>query len=120
VYPSDIAISGTTRNRTRARAAMLSRLTTSAAHLTTSAEAQKLEDEIAKLGTSNGAGHARLGDAAERRLRDIDDQLVSVAIPTDEWDILYRSRLQVERDLLVGSKPGTEFPGREDGARALG
>jgi hypothetical protein len=114
VYPSDIAISGTTRNRTRARAAILSRLTTSAAHLTTSAEAQRIEDAIAKLAASDGATRAKLGAAARGHMDEIDEKLVDVAIPTDEWDILYRVRLQVERDLLVGAEPGTEFPGRED------
>jgi hypothetical protein len=68
----------------RARAANLSRLAASAAHLTTSAGAQKLEDQIAKL-----------------------------AAPTDEWDILYRFRLQAERDRLIGAKPGTELPGHD-------
>jgi hypothetical protein len=114
VYPSDIAISGTTRNRTRARAAILSRLTRSAAHLTTSAEAQRIEDAIAKLATSDGATRAKLGAAARGHMDEIDEKLVDVAIPTDEWDILYRVRLQVERDLLMGAKPGTEFPGREE------
>jgi hypothetical protein len=47
---------------------------------------------------------------------EIDEKLISAPIPTDEWDILYRIRLQVERDLLIGSKPGTEFPGREEPA----
>jgi hypothetical protein len=122
VYPSDIAISGTTRNRTRSRAAILSRLTTSAAHLTTSAEAQRIEDLIAKLSRSDGTPRAQLGTrahlgtAARAHMDEIDEKLVDVAIPTDEWDILYRIRLQVERDLLIGSKPGTEFPGREEPA----
>lgn len=116
VYPSDIAISGTTRNRTLARAAILSRLTTSAVHLTTSAEAQKVEDAIAKVAASDGALRARLNPTAQAHLDEIDEKLVETAIATDEWDILYRIRLQVERDLLIGSKPGTEFPGRDDPA----
>jgi hypothetical protein len=116
VYPSDIAISGTTRNRTRARAAILSRLTTTAAHMTTSAEAQRVEDAIATLARSDGATRARLGPAARAGIDEIDAKLVTTAIPTDEWDILYRIRLQVERDLLIGSPPGTEFPGREETA----
>jgi hypothetical protein len=107
IYPSDIAISGKTRDRTRARAAILSRLAASAAHLTTSAEAQKLEDQIAKLAASNGK-HATNGDG---KFDAIDQKLLELAVPTDEWDILYRLRLQAERDRLIGAKPGTEFPG---------
>jgi hypothetical protein len=109
IYPSDIAISGKTRDRTRARAAILSRLAASAAHLTTSAEAQKLEDQIAKLAASNGK-HAANGDG---KFDAIDAKLLELAVPTDEWDILYRLRLQAERDRLIGAKPGTEFPGHD-------
>jgi len=109
IYPSDIAISGKTRARTRARAAILSRLAASAAHLTTSAEAQKLEDQIAKLAASNGR-HAADGD---RKFDAIDAKLLELAVPTDEWDILYRLRLQAERDRLIGARPGTEFPGHD-------
>ena len=43
----------------------------------------------------------------------IDALLLDLAVPTDEWDILYRLRLQIERDLLVGAEPGTDFPGHE-------
>ena len=43
----------------------------------------------------------------------IDAKLLELAVPTDEWDILYRLRLQAERDDLIGAKPGTEFPGHD-------
>ena len=109
VYPSDIAISGKTRDRTRARAAILSRLAASAVHLTTSAEAQKVEDQIAKLAASNGK-HAATADG---KFDEIDGALLELAVPTDEWDILYGLRLQAERDRLIGAKPGTEFPGHD-------
>ena len=59
VYPSDIAISGPTRERTRARAAIISDFATTAAHLTTSAEAQEVEDQIAKLARSRDRGRRR-------------------------------------------------------------
>lgn len=113
VYPSDIAISGSTRDRTRARAAIVSRLATTSAHLTTSAEAQGLEDRLgglARAGGTEGAG-PRGGFTA------IDATLLDLAVPDDEWDILYRMRLQIERDLLAGSTPGTAFPGHEPDGR---
>ena len=55
IYPMDILISGKPDDVTRARAAMASRLTTSAAHLTVTAEAQAIEDRLTTL----GEGHAR-------------------------------------------------------------
>jgi hypothetical protein len=120
VYPSDIAISGPTRDRTRARAAILSRLATTAAHQTTSAEAQAVEDQLGKLATNGRASAGTLGPSAKADLEEIDAKLLELAVPTDEWDILYRLRLQVERDLLSGARPGTEFPGHASGRLIVG
>jgi hypothetical protein len=120
VYPSDIAISGPTRDRTRARAAILSRLATTVAHLTTSSEAQKVEDQIKKVAAFGRASRGTLGPGAKAGLEEIDAKLLELAVPTDEWDILYRLRLQVERDLLAGEKPGISFPGHESGQPAVG
>jgi membrane-associated phospholipid phosphatase len=110
VYPSDIAISGPTWDRVRARAAILSRLATTAAHLTTSEEAQKVEDQIATLAALGGAAGGSLPAGVHAAFKAIDESLLELAVPTDQWDILYRLRLEVERDLLIGAKPGTEFP----------
>ena len=107
VYPSDIAISGPTLDRTRARAAILSRLATTSAHLTTSAEAQELEDKLASLAKAGSAARRTAGAARAGSIKAIDAQLLELAVPTDEWDILYRLRLQVERDLLAGDEQGT-------------
>ena len=43
----------------------------------------------------------------------IDARLLDLAVPTDEWDILFRLRLQIERDLLAGAEPGMAFAGQE-------
>jgi hypothetical protein len=37
--------------------------------------------------------------------------LAKIDVPYDEWEVLYRIRLQVERDLLIGVRPGEAFPG---------
>lgn len=49
--------------------------------------------------------------------REVDTVLLDLQIPTDEWDILYRFRLQLERDLLAGDESGTMFPGQAPAAR---
>jgi hypothetical protein len=116
VYPSDIAISGAAGERTRARAAILSRLAMSTAHLTTSAEAQEVEDRLTKLAAGGGTAGGGLAVGTRATLGEIDARLLELVVPTDEWDILYRLRLQIERDLLVGAKPGTEFPGHRAAA----
>ena len=108
-YPSDIAIAGSKDHVARARAAIASKLTTSPAYMTTSAEAEKIEDRIRAL--------LREPDTAERRLADIDRELARLAVPFDEWETVYRERLQVERDLLAGA---TNVPGAADIPMAAG
>lgn len=100
VYPSDIAISAPGGRRTRARAAILSRLTATSAHLTTTEEAQSIEDRLATLAASRPA--RRAASALRASLAEIDADLLDLEIPSEEWDILFRERLQVERDLLAG------------------
>jgi hypothetical protein len=102
IYPSDITISGPKPERLLARAAILSRLATTSAHLTTSAEAQAVEDRLERLARPS-SGEAGAIAAVEQELRAIDDVLAHLDVAADEWDVLYRIRLQVERDLLVRS-----------------
>jgi hypothetical protein len=106
VYPSDIAIAGQSLLVNRARAAMASRLASTAAFLTTSAESQAIEERLERL-----ARAAEPGSAADAELAAIDRLLAGVKVPYEEWEVLYRIRLQVERDLLSGIKPGHDFPG---------
>lgn len=93
IYPSDITISGPKSERLRARAAILSRLATTSAYLTTSAEAQAIEDRLEHLARKPRA------DALDE-LHAIDELLARLDVAAEEWDVLYRIRLQVERDLL--------------------
>ena len=97
VYPSDIAIRGTTEARLRARFILMTGLVTAAAHATTQAEAQKLEDRIERLVAERPAPTAR-----DEALAGIDRTLAGLDIPTEDWDTLFRLRIQAERDLLKG------------------
>jgi len=116
IYPMDILISGKPRLVARARAAMASRLTTSAAHLTVSAEAQGIEDRLAALArpeTATPDHPARFDDAAAAEFTAIDEQLATLEIPYEEWEVLYRQRLQVERDLRAGAMAGDAVVGAD-------
>jgi hypothetical protein len=115
IYPMDVLISGKPDEVTRARAAIASRLTTSAAHLTVTAEAQGIEDRLTALATSPaGAGsRPRYDEAAETELGAIDQALATIRIPYEEWEVLYRQRLQVERDLRAGAMAGEAVLGAE-------
>lgn len=105
VYPSDLAISGSSANLARARAAVASALTDAPAYLTTSAEAQALEDKIGDLAVGEGRSPVAVASLAV-----IDHRLARLTVPFDEWETLYRQRLQRERDMLRGSAapPGVE------------
>ena len=126
IYPMDVLISGTPDEVTRARAAIASRLTTSAAHLTVSAEAQAVEDRLTRLGHASADEPdrpRRFDDATQAEFAEIDETLATIRIPYEEWEVLYRQRLQVERDLRAGAMAGEAVLGAEqpdgDGEPAL-
>ena len=114
IYPMDVFVSGKADDVTRARAAIASRLTTSAAHLTVSAEAQAVEDRLTRLagarpdeeGHPDDASPRPFDDAMAAEFADIDRTIATIKIPYEEWEVLYRQRLQVERDLRAGAMAG--------------
>jgi hypothetical protein len=94
VYPSDIAIQGTKDRVARARAAIAAKLVESPAYLTASAESEKIEDRLTAL--------ARMDEAtAMSRLAELDGEIARLPVPFEEWETVYRQRLQVERNLLA-------------------
>jgi hypothetical protein len=93
VHPSDILVAGTREQVARARAAIAIRLTWAPAYLTTTPEAQKLEDII--TATANLRGRE-----AELKLAEIDRRLSLLVVPYEEWETLYRMRLQLQSERL--------------------
>jgi hypothetical protein len=117
LYPSDIAIAGKKLAVARARSAIATRLTSTAASMTTSAEAQEVEAQLEALARPSAAGGEPGTNAgpvdlvrAGTILATIDRELATIEVPHDEWEILYRQRLQVERDLLAGRAAGSVQP----------
>jgi hypothetical protein len=113
IYPSDIAISGKAVTTARLQAALASRLTTTQAWLTASAQGQKIEDAIERLAERRPTGKDLIDALAA-----IDQHLATEDLPYEEWEVLYRERLQVERDLLLGARPGQEMPSASGTASA--
>lgn len=115
IYPMDLLMSGKPELVNRARAAMASRLTSSAAHMTVSAEAQAVEDRLTALARprddDDPERKPRYDDAAEAEFRAIDEILASSPVAYEEWEVLYRQRLQVERDLRAGAMAGDSVLG---------
>jgi hypothetical protein len=111
IYPSDVAISGKPATVTRVQAAVASRLTTAEAWMTMTEDGQKIEDLLAELAETNPDADVRAAVLA-----DVDRRLANRDIPYDEWEVLFRERLQVERDLLTGVRPGTANPANPKGS----
>jgi hypothetical protein len=95
VYPSDIVISGTPELRLLARAALTTSLANAAAHFTTSAESQKVEDRLEVIARSSTSIPDALAEVEA-----VDRELAGLDVPSSDWDILLRLRLQAERDVL--------------------
>lgn len=105
IYPSDIGMAGTKERVARSRAAMASALSFTAAYQTVTKEAQEIEDRLAAVDAGGGG-------LPWRALDEIDRQLASIVLPHDDWEVLYRIRLQVERNLRARAQ--------RDGAAADG
>jgi hypothetical protein len=127
VYPSDLAISGTKTLVARSRAVIAAKLTESPAYMTTTAEAERVEDDIRALAGGVAAAAEGRGEMSrlelQARLDELDRQLVGLSIDFDEWETLYRERLQVERNLLaieVRGGRGHEGPAAPPAEVALG
>ena len=124
IYPMDVLISGKPTAVMRSRAAIASRLTTAAAHLTVSAEAQSIEDRLARVAKGRPSSGAPgdldsppFDDTTAAEFGAIDQSLATIDIPYDEWEVLYRQRLQVERDLRAATMVRAEAAGEGGGAR---
>jgi len=118
VYPSDVSIVGGKQKVALARALIASQLTHAPAYMTTDADAQKAEDRIRAVADRVD----RLPPQALRRKLDkVDEELMSLTVPFDEWEILYRERLQVEREVFGdGRAIGDHQPEGADGSDAAG
>jgi hypothetical protein len=101
VYPSDVALSGTRESVARARAAIAAQLTDSPAYLTASAESEKIEDEIRDVAAATDHVSPTGIGALTTRIQALDRQIARLMVPFDEWETVYRERLQIERDLLA-------------------
>ena len=96
IHPSDVSIAGTKAAVAQARAAIADRLTFAEAYLTTSKEAQEVEDALREVNDPRTVDP----NAAKGWLEALDGRLARLTVPYEEWEVLYRQRLQLERNLL--------------------
>jgi hypothetical protein len=89
-YATNVAIIGPAEQVHRARAALEREVPFHGAHLTWEEDAQRLEDELLDAGQAHG------GAVLRRRLDRIQERIDTAELAVDEWNLLYRLRLQVE------------------------
>jgi len=99
VYPSDVALLGRADLVAAARAAIARRLAFEDAYLTSTMESQQIEDRLRDI--------ARQPHVGAKDFEPIDEALTSRVGTYDEWETLYRLRLQVEQErrLVDASSP---------------
>lgn len=123
LHPSDLVINGSKYDAARARAIVAEQLSFSEAYLTWTKEGNEMEDRLREVwhevrGRSAGKAPAE----ATRKLQAIEADLREAKIEHEEWEILFRSKLLVERGLLQVAAGLTDRPKEpsEADAAALG
>lgn len=102
LHPADVVMSGRREYVARARAAIATRMTFTAAYMTSAKESQQVEDVLRAIAEHRAPGGAFAA---------VDERLARLTIPHDEWEVVYRQRLQVERDLRRAAHEGPAVRG---------
>jgi len=122
-YATNVAVLGPSEDAHRARAALERELPFDRARLTWSDDAQDLEDAIVQARREAGDD---LRDLHER-LDQVQERIDTESLNAEEWNILYRLRLQAEHELFErevrgdganGDGRGRAVSGRRSGRRS--
>jgi hypothetical protein len=101
LHPSDLVINGKKEDVAHARAAIAEQLSFSEAHLTWTKEGNELEDQLNDLWRRiKGTEGRSYWTSAAARLQAIDRELGRLEVPFEEWEVLFRTKLLLERELL--------------------
>jgi hypothetical protein len=101
LHPADLVINGKKEDVVHARAAITEQLTFSEAHLTWTKEGNELEDQLNDLWRRiKGTKGRSYWTSAAASLQHIDLELGRLEVPFEEWEVLFRTKLLLERELL--------------------
>jgi hypothetical protein len=102
LHPSDLVIRGRELQAARLHATLTERLTFTKAYLTWDKEANKLEDRLRRLflGIMKAKEKPGFDPKSVEELRSIEQALRNLQVSYEEWEVLFREKLQVERCLL--------------------
>jgi hypothetical protein len=97
-YATTISIQGPKEETYRVRAAIMRKLGFHDAYLTWNDDAQDLEEELLRAHQESDGDLEALG----RRLDEIQARMDTASLNSEEWNVLYRRRLQVELSARTG------------------
>ena len=128
LHPSDLVISGAERDAARANAIISEQLAFTPAYMTWTKEANEIEDRLRKIWVTLRQQADRPGmlNRLTNRLAAVEHDLRTLELAYEEWEVLFREKLMVERALLqvksdLVDRPLdlTEAPPEELGANAV-
>lgn len=101
LYPSDLMVRGEPRRAANAQAVVVKQAAFLDAYLTWTKEGNELEDQLVAIWREQEHKSRReLSDDLVRDLLEFDQRLDDAKLTFDEWEVLYRERLQVTQALL--------------------
>jgi hypothetical protein len=102
LHPSDMILRGKEKVIARVRAIITEKVTFMKAHFTYEKEAQEIEDRLLEVfEASRDRGElGQLDRKGLEALHQIEKDMRRIELPYEEWEVLYREKLQVERVLL--------------------
>lgn len=101
LHPSDLVINASKYDAAHARAVVAEQLSFSRAYLTWTKEANQMEDRLRTLWHRLRSRSDRfVPEAITRELQQFERDLQDAKIQHEEWEILFREKLLVERGLL--------------------
>jgi hypothetical protein len=101
-YATNVSILGPKEDAYRVRAAMERELAFSDAYLTWNEDAQSFEDELREIHDSANGDIPGL----RRRLAVVQERIDVASLNSEEWNVLYRLRLQAEQSAERKAHPG--------------
>jgi hypothetical protein len=119
LHPSDLLVRGPRSTVARVQAVLAERLTFTKAYFTYEKEAHEIEDRLREIWeAAGGDGTGRFDRPRLEALRAVERDMRKLEVPFEEWEVLQREKLQVERRLL-GAALGLEEYGETTAAEQL-
>lgn len=101
VHPSDLVIRGREHDAIRAQAELTEHLVFIPAYQTWTKEAQELEDDLSQLWQAISDRHSIISpEAVFGTLAEIERRLRETQVSFEEWEVLFRQKLLLERECL--------------------